>query len=59
MKAQSLNVIRERALSLPEIDHGRIVAAHRNPDVLAGSGLITARDECCKGGSTSGFGNYP
>jgi hypothetical protein len=36
MKAQSLNVIRERALSLPEIDHGRIAAAHKNPDVLAG-----------------------
>ena len=27
--------------------------------MLVGSGLITTRDECCKGGSTSGLGNYP
>src|SRR5256885_9868264 len=48
-----------RVLSLSEIDRGGMAAAQENPDVLAGSGLITTRNECCKGGSTSGLGNYP
>src|SRR2546421_13071427 len=51
--------MRERAFSLSEIDRGGIAAAQENPDVLAGSGLITTRNKCCKGGSASGLGNYP
>jgi hypothetical protein len=39
VKAQSWNVILKRALSLSEINRGRIAAAQENPDVLAGSGL--------------------
>jgi hypothetical protein len=27
--------------------------------VLAGSGLITTRNKCCEGGSTSRLGDYP
>ena len=48
-----------RALSSSEIYRRRIAATQQNSDVLAGLRLITTRKKCCKGGSTSGLGDYP
>jgi hypothetical protein len=52
-----VNILRP-ALSC-ELDRSGIPAAQENPDVLAGSGLITTRSKCCEGGSTSRLGDYP
>jgi hypothetical protein len=49
----------ERAISRSEINRDGIAPAQQNPGVLAGSELITTRDECREGGSTSRLGNHP
>jgi glyoxylase-like metal-dependent hydrolase (beta-lactamase superfamily II) len=46
-------------LSSSEIDRSGITTAQENPDVLGGPWLITTQKKCCKGGSTSRFGDYP